>query len=203
MHFGFRRFQRRDKKNDGQIKSIRQKLAGQSVVLVGLMGAGKTAIGKRLAAKLEIDFVDADTEIELAAGKSIEDIFAEHGEAYFRDGEKRVIARLLKERTQVLATGGGAFINDETRHSILQNALSIWLRADLDTLMQRVSRRSNRPLLQTDDPKAVMQKLIDERYPVYAEAHMVVQSRNVPHDVIVSEIVKELDKYLTAKQNKA
>ena len=164
-------------------------LGARSLVLVGLMGAGKSAIGRRLGKRLGMRFVDADKEIEAAAGKTINDIFADHGEAYFRDGERRVIARLLSEGPIVLATGGGAYMNEQTRLEIAGNSLSIWLKADLDVLMERVSRRNSRPLLKEGDPREIMQRLMDERYPVYAGADITIESRNVPHDIIVEEIV--------------
>ncbi len=166
------------------------------MVLIGLMGAGKTAIGRRLATRLGLDFVDADTEIESAAGKSISDIFTDHGEEYFRDGERRVIARLLGEGPQVLATGGGAYMNDETRNTIAESGVSVWLKADLKVLLERVVRRDHRPLLKTDDPKVVMKRLMDERYPVYSSSDITVKSRDVPHEVIVSEIISALDRCL-------
>jgi len=164
------------------------------LVLVGLMGAGKTSIGRRLAATLDVPFSDADQEIEKAAGKSINEIFQEDGEAFFRDGERRVITRLLDEGTKVLATGGGAFMNDETRKQIAEHGISIWLKADLDLLMNRVMRRDTRPLLRTENPRAVMAKLISDRYPVYAEADITVHSREVPHECIVDEIVQAVAK---------
>jgi shikimate kinase len=172
--------------------TIRRKLGNRAVVLVGLMGAGKTSVGRRLADKLEIPFVDADHEIEQAAGKTIPEIFADHGEGYFRDGERRVIARLLESGGKVLATGGGAFMQPETRDVIRKNAVSVWLRADLPLLMKRVRRRSNRPLLKAGDPEEVMRRLIDERYPVYAEADITVDSRDVAHSSIVNDIIKLL-----------
>jgi len=170
-------------------------LGTRSIVLIGLMGAGKSSVGRRLAACLAIPFVDADTEIEKAAGQSISEIFAEHGEAYFRDGERRVIARLLSEGPQVLATGGGAYMDGETRDAIKAGGVSIWLRADLELLMRRVKRRDNRPLLQVDDPEAVMRKLIDERHPVYAGADVIVDSRDVPHERMVAHMVEALERY--------
>ena len=175
--------------------AVRQRLDGHAIVLVGLMGAGKTTVGRRLAEKLSLAFIDADHEIELAAGQTIPEIFAQHGEAYFRDGERKVIARLLENGAQVLATGGGAFMNAETRATIKRNAISIWLRADFDLLMRRVRRRSNRPLLQNDDPEAVMRKLIAERYPVYAEADITVDSRDVAHTSIVNSIIRSLARW--------
>jgi len=177
-------------------KKIREQLSGRSIVLIGLMGAGKTAIGRRLATRLGLEFVDADSEIERAAGKSISDIFSDHGEEHFRDGERKVIARLLGEGSQVLATGGGAYMNDETRDTIAQFSISVWLKGDLEVLMERVVRRDHRPLLKTGDPKAVMKRLMDERYPVYASADITIQSRDVPHEVIVTEIMNALAKRL-------
>jgi shikimate kinase len=170
----------------------KQRLGNHPIVLVGLMGAGKTSVGRRLAEKLDIPFVDADHEIETAAGKSIADIFAEHGENYFREGERRVIARLLENGKQVLATGGGAFMNEETRTRIKQSGVSVWLKADLELLLKRVSKRNDRPLLRTDDPAAVMKNLIDIRYPVYAEANITVESRDVQHGQMVNDVIKAL-----------
>ena len=175
--------------------AVRQRLDGHAIVLVGLMGAGKTTVGRRLAEKLSLAFIDADHEIELAAGQTIPEIFAQHGEAYFRDGERKVIARLLENGAQVLATGGGAYMNAETRATVKRNAISIWLRADFDLLMRRVRRRSNRPLLQNDDPEAVMRKLIAERYPIYAEADITIDSRDVAHTSIVNSIIRSLARW--------
>jgi shikimate kinase len=167
-------------------------LGARSVVLVGMMGAGKSSIGRRLATRLAIPFVDADAEIEKAAGMSISDIFATHGEPDFRAGEARVIARLLEGGPQVLATGGGAFMNPDTRAAIGAKGVSIWLNADLDTLMRRIKRRHDRPLLHTEDPAATLRQLIDARYPTYRLADFTVQSREVPHEKIVDEIVVAL-----------
>lgn len=174
---------------------VRQRLDGHPIVLVGLMGAGKTTVGRRLAEKLGLVFVDADHEIEVAAGQTIPEIFAKHGEAYFRDGERKVIARLLENGAQVLATGGGAYMNADTRNAIRTHGISIWLRADFDLLMRRVRRRSNRPLLQNDDPEGVMRKLIADRYPIYAEADITVDSRDVAHTSIVNTIIKTLARW--------
>lgn len=171
---------------------IKAGLGERSLVLVGLMGCGKSSIGKRLAARLALPFVDADDEIVKAAGQSINEIFAEQGEAYFREGERRVIQRILANGQQILATGGGAFMNADTRASIRKHGISIWLRAELPVLMKRVSKRDTRPLLRTSDPEAVMRQLMETRYPVYAEADLVVESRDVPHDVIVNEIIEGL-----------
>lgn len=175
---------------------VARRLAGRTLVMVGMMGAGKSSVGRRLAARLGMPFVDADTEIEKAANASINDIFEQHGEAYFRDGERRVIRRLLDGKAKVLATGGGAFINPETRAAINANAISIWLKADRDILLSRVKRRSNRPLLKTNNLDEVLQNLIEERDPHYAEATIHVQSRDVAHEVVVNDILKSLDQYL-------
>ena len=171
---------------------IRAALGSRSIVLIGLMGAGKTAVGRRLANKLELPFIDADTEIEMAAGASISEIFAEHGEAYFRQGEGKVISRLLESGPQVLATGGGAYMNADTRTAIKAHGLSVWLKADVKVLLKRVGRRGNRPLLARGNPEGVMQKLMDERYPIYAKADVTVESRDVPHEVIVNAVVEAL-----------
>lgn len=165
----------------------------QTIVLVGLMGAGKSCIGKRLAAHFGLPFVDADREIEAAAGCSVADIFAAHGEKAFRDGERRVIARLLNNPTHVLATGGGAFMDPQTRELIKQRATSIWLRADLDQLLRRVSRRNDRPLLQDVDQRAKLAELMDLRYPVYAEADLTVDSAEGPPEVTLARVVAALD----------
>ena len=174
-------------------------LGGRSIVLVGMMGVGKSSIGRRLAARLGIPFVDADTEIEKAAGMSIADIFARHGEADFRSGEARVIARLLDGGPQVLATGGGAVMNADTRAAIKAKAVSIWLSAEFDVLMRRINKRKNdRPMLQTADPAATLRELLVVREPFYAKADLTVQSREVPHDAIVSEIMTALAAFLNA-----
>ena len=167
-------------------------LGRRSVVLVGMMGAGKSSIGRRLALRLGIPFVDADVEIEKAAGMSIPDIFASHGEPDFRAGEARVIARLMEQGPQVLATGGGAFMNKDTRALIGAKGISVWLKADFDVLLKRIKRRSDRPLLKTGDPAATLTALIAARYPVYAEADIAVHSRDVPHETIVEEILAAL-----------
>ncbi len=164
----------------------------RTVALVGLMGAGKSSVGRRLAAALGVDFRDADDEIVKAAGLTIPEIFDSFGEQEFRRGERRVIARLLDEAPHVLATGGGAFMNAETRDLMRERATTVWLRADLDTLMRRVSRRDDRPLLRTEDPRAVMQRLMDERYPVYAQADIVVDSADGPHSANVDAVIAAL-----------
>jgi shikimate kinase len=168
-----------------------------------MMGAGKSSIGRRLAARLGLPFVDADAEIEKAASMTIPEIFGTHGEAYFRAGEARVIARLLESGPQVLATGGGAFMNAETRALIGAKGISIWLNAPFDILMRRIKRRTDRPLLAGADPEATLNRLIAERYPVYALADLTIESRDVPHETIVSEIITKLCNYpgLAAGEN--
>ncbi len=173
-------------------QAIRSALGSKSIVMVGLMGCGKSSVGRRLSQILDLPFVDADEEIEAAAGKTINEIFADHGEAHFRDGERKVIARLLMHGPQVLATGGGAFMNAETRQNVKNAGISVWLRADLQVLMRRVMRRDNRPLLKNVDPEARMRDLMTERYPIYGEADITVDSREVPHDVIVDEVISLL-----------
>lgn len=175
---------------------VARRLCGRTVVMVGMMGAGKSSVGRRLAARLGMPFVDADTEIEKAANASISDIFERHGESYFRDGERRVIQRLLDGEAKVLATGGGAFVNPETRAAIKARAISIWLKADRDVLLSRVKRRSNRPLLKNANLDTALERLIEERDPHYAEATIHVQSRDVAHDVVVNDILKSLDAHL-------
>jgi shikimate kinase len=178
---------------------VRRRLGSRSIVLVGLMGAGKSTVGRRLATRLGMRFKDADQEIEAAAGMSIPDIFALHGEASFRDGERRVIARLLQEGPVVLATGGGAYMSPETRERIAAAAVCIWLKADLDILMRRVRKRSNRPLLQNADPEETMRRLMDARHPVYALADLTVESREAPHDRVVDETLAALDAWLAGR----
>ncbi|HEY5065920.1 MAG TPA: shikimate kinase [Xanthobacteraceae bacterium] len=179
------------------VAAIRAALQCRSVVLVGMMGVGKSSIGRRLAARLAMPFVDADAEIEKAAGMSIPDIFARHGEPDFRSGEARVIARLLDAGPQVLATGGGAFMNEATRDAIKTKGVSIWLSAEFDVLVRRVAKRKNdRPMLQTDDPVETLRQLLKVREPVYALADIAVQSRDTAHDSIVAEIVEALAAHL-------
>jgi shikimate kinase len=172
-------------------------LARRSIVLVGMMGVGKSSVGRRLAGRLSIPFVDADSEIEKAASMTIPEIFARHGEAYFRSGEARVLARLLESGPQVLATGGGAFMNPDTRALVALKGVSVWLNADLDVLLRRTSkRRSDRPLLQTDDPAETLRALLAEREPTYALADLTVQSREVPHEAIVADVLAALAAHL-------
>ena len=171
-------------------------LGTRSVVLVGMMGAGKSTIGRRLSARLHLPFLDADTEIEAAAGMSIPDIFETHGEPHFRDGEARVIARLLDGGPAVIATGGGAFMREETRDRIRGKAVSLWLKADADIIMKRVKRRADRPLLQTADPAATIGRLLEEREPFYQHADLTISSRDVPHERIVDECLDALHGWL-------
>jgi shikimate kinase len=170
----------------------------RTVALVGLMGAGKSSIGRRLAQELKLPFVDADAEIEAAAGQTIEEIFARHGEAFFRDGERRVIARLLEGAPHVLATGGGAFIDRGTRQLMTARAITIWIKADLDILLARVARRNNRPLLKEGDPRRILERLIAERHPIYAEAALAIDSGDGPPEEMVVRILAALRGYCAA-----
>ena len=179
-------------------EEVLARLAGRPIVLVGMMGAGKTTVGRRLATRLARNFVDSDEEVEKAANMTIPDIFAAHGEADFRAGEARVIARLLRDADIVLGTGGGAFINPETRALVRAHAVSVWIKADFELLFQRVSRRSNRPLLKTANPRETLQTLIEARYPVYAEADITIVSRDVPQDQVAGEIIDALAGHLAA-----
>jgi shikimate kinase len=174
-----------------QDAALHAALGRRSIVLIGMMGAGKSSVGRRLAQRLGLSFVDADAEIEAAAGMTIAEIFASYGEPYFRSGEQRVIARLLDGGPQVLATGGGAFMVAETQESIRQGGISVWLKAELPLLLRRVLKRNNRPLLEKD-PEGVMRQLMETRYPIYAKADITVESHDLPHDAIVGEIIAEL-----------
>ncbi len=180
-----------------QIESIRERL-NRPIVLVGMMGVGKSSVGKRLAQLLHFDFADADDEIEVAAKMKIPEIFANHGEDYFRDGERRVIARMLAENGsgKVIATGGGAFCNAETRALILDKAVAVWLDSDVDTLVDRTSRKQNRPLLQEGNPREILERLRNERRPHYEQAPIHVTSRNGPHSETLTKILKEVDEWL-------
>jgi shikimate kinase len=172
------------------------RLAGRPIVLIGMMGAGKSSIGKRLAVRLGLTFKDADAEIEAAANGTIEEIFEQYGEEYFRAGERRVIQRLLGDGPVVVATGGGAFVDPDTRKAICDTGIAVWLKADLDVLMARVKRRSNRPLLKGPDPEGTLRRLVEERYPIYEEAPIHILSREVSHDVVIEELLIALDRYL-------
>lgn len=164
----------------------------RTIVLVGLMGAGKTKIGRRLAARLNLPFFDSDTEIEAAAGETIEEIFRIRGEAVFRDGERRVIARLLTQAVHVLATGGGAFMDAATRDLIVRRGVSVWLRADLEVLLARVARRTNRPLLEQGDRRAVLAELIERRHPIYAEADLIIDSGEGSLELTTTRVIAAL-----------
>ena len=180
----------------GPESAVVRALGGRSIVLVGMMGAGKSSIGRRLASRLGIPFIDADTEIESAAGMTIPEIFEKHGEPYFRAGEARVIARLLDNGPQVLATGGGSVMDPQTRALIGQKGISIWLKADIDVLLKRTKRRNDRPLVEK------IKDLLPVREPIYAQADIIIQSRDEPHDAIIDEIMGELPKRLGLNSEK-
>jgi len=180
----------------GLDSAVVRALGGRSIVLVGMMGAGKSSIGRRLAGRLGIPFIDADTEIESAAGMTIPEIFEKHGEPYFRAGEARVIARLLDNGPQVLATGGGSLMDPQTRALIGQKGISIWLKADVDVLLKRTKRRNDRPLVEK------IKDLLPVREPIYAQADIIIQSRDEPHDTIIDEIMGELPKRLGLNSEK-
>jgi shikimate kinase len=177
---------------DTREERIRAGLGARSIVMVGMPGCGKSALGKRLAPRLNLPFVDVDEEIEKAAGKSIKEIFTDHGEVSFRDGERKVIARLLASGPQVLATGGGALMNEETRANIRRSGVSIWVKADAALLVRRVTKRNTRPLFEGRDPEAVVKELMAARHPLYASADIIVESRDVPHETMVDEIIEVL-----------
>ena len=180
----------------GPESAVVRALGGRSIVLVGMMGAGKSSIGRRLASRLGIPFIDADTEIVSAAGMTIPEIFEKHGEPYFRAGEARVIARLLDNGPQVLATGGGSVMDPQTRALIGQKGISIWLKADVDVLLKRTKRRNDRPLVEK------IKDLLPVREPIYAQADIIIQSRDEPHDTIIDEIMGELPKRLGLNSEK-
>ncbi len=182
--------------------AIRSRLGRRCIVLVGLMGAGKSTIGRKTAQILSLPFVDADHEIETASRMTIPELFEAYGEPEFRALERRVIARLLKQGPQVLATGGGAYMSADTRRAIARHGVAVWLKADIDVLMERVMRKQNRPLLKTADPRETMRKLIDERYPVYGQADVTVVSRDEKKDVIATELVSALGEHLKERRFK-
>jgi len=181
------------------VQRLLMALDGAPIVLVGMMGAGKTSVGRRLAHHLGRQFLDSDHEIEAAAGMSIEDYFTNHGEEQFRLGEAKVVQRLLDEKNIVLATGGGAFINEATRQTIEQKAVSVWINAEFELLFSRVSRKSTRPLLKTSNPRQTLKDLIDQRYPTYKLASVHVTTREVPHDTVANEIIGALNLYFNNK----
>lgn len=182
------------------IPALRAQLGRRSIVLVGLMGAGKTVIGRKVAQALGLPFTDSDHEIEDVSRMSVPDLFDVYGEAEFRALERRVIARLLKSGPQVVSTGGGAFINESTRRAVARSGVSVWLKADLPTLMARVVKKPNRPLLKAADPEAVMRRLMEERYPVYEQADVIVRTRDERKEVIASEVVTALARHLEEKR---
>jgi shikimate kinase len=184
---------------DDPAQIIRDRLGDRLVVLVGLMASGKTSVGRILAQRLRLPFVDADHEIETAAQMTVPEIFAKHGEADFRSGERRVIARLLREGPRVLATGGGAFMNVDTRAAVAARGVSIWLKADFETLMRRARRRTNRPLLQTADPEATMRGLMAARYPIYGEADVTIESVDGPHEATAEAVVAALARHMCGR----
>jgi len=185
--------------DEQDVDRIHALLRGRNIVLIGMMGAGKTSVGRRLAAALDLPFVDADAEIEQAANLTVAEIFSTYGEEHFRQGERKVIARLLAGGPKVIATGGGAFMNEETRAEIGRHAISLWLKASLPLLMERVQRKANRPLLSEVDPKAVMKRLLAVREPVYATADITVASKDTPHVVIVGNALKALEEFLLSE----
>ena len=185
------------------IKDVRALLGHRSIVFIGLMGAGKTAIGRRVAQVLALPFIDSDDEIEAASRMSIPDLFDLYGEDEFRSLERRVLLRLLKEPAQVISSGGGAFMNDETRREISSHGYSVWLKADIDLLLERVSRRQNRPLLQGTDPREVMEQLMEVRYPVYANADVTVESRDITKDEMAGAVIDALADLLRQKTSGA
>lgn len=188
--------------NDIQAKAFGPDIGTKSIVLIGLMGAGKSSVGRRLAAALGLPFKDADTEIEAASNLSIPEFFDRHGEAAFRDGERKVISRLLNDKKHVLATGGGAYMDPETRQVIAENGCSVWLKADLDTLLKRCLKRNTRPLLRQGDPRQTLNDLMTTRYPVYAKADVSVESGEGPHEIVVSKIINALVEHQKNSQTK-
>lgn len=174
---------------------LREALGKRSIVMVGLMGCGKSSVGRRLAARLGLAFVDVDEEIEVSAQKTISEIFADHGEAFFRDGERRVIGRLLANGPAVVATGGGAFMTPAVRDNIKERGVSVWLRAEFALLLRRVQRRTHRPML-VNDPEGTLRRLMEARYSTYATADVIVEARDVPHEQMVNEIIDRVHAYL-------
>ena len=196
--------QQANRRGDGGTATLLDRVVlPRTLVLVGLMGAGKTSVGRRIAQRLGLNFVDADAEIEAAAGCTIAEIFARHGEAAFRDGERRVIARLLEDPVQVLATGGGAFMDPATRDCIRARGISLWLRAELDVLVRRVARRNHRPLLNQGDPKDILTRLMTIRHPVYAEADIVVDSLDAPTETTVDRCMAAIASHLADRRPEA
>lgn len=177
-------------------RSLAERLVGRSIVFIGLMGAGKTAIGRRVAAELDLPFVDSDHEIERASRMTVPELFERYGEPEFRALEQRVIQRVLESGPQVLSTGGGAFMNEQTRQLIACHGISIWLKAELDVLFARVSKKQNRPLLKTENPRDTLEQLMNDRYPIYAAADLTVHTRDERKDIIVTEVIDALSAHL-------
>jgi shikimate kinase len=184
---------------DPRAAALLERLGGRSIVFVGLMGAGKTAIGRKVASLLGLSFIDSDHEIESVSRMTVPELFDRYGESEFRALEQRVILRILEGGPQVLSTGGGAYMNADTRQAIGEHGVSIWLKADLDVLMERVVKKQNRPLLRNPDPRAVMQRLMQERYPVYAHADVTVTTRDERKEVIADEVVAALNGVLAER----
>ncbi len=178
------------------MRPVNRALRAQPIALVGLMGVGKTTVGRRLARRLSVPFYDSDEEIENASGRTVAGYFKDHGEADFRAGERRVIERILDGSPLILATGGGAFIPEETRTILQERAITVWLKGDFETIMERVSRKDTRPLLKVPDPRARMRELMDERYPIYAEAHVTVPIAKGPHIRTVNKVVRYLERHV-------
>jgi len=188
---------------DEDIVADIRRLLDRPLVLIGMMGAGKTRMGKQLSAALKLSFTDSDDEIEKAAGLSIPEIFERFGEPYFRDGERRVIGRLIDQGVGVIATGGGAVLNEETAGRIWNEAISIWVRADMGVMVERTSRKDNRPLLKTGDPEKILTDLAAARYPIYEKANIVIDSHNGPAEAILNQSLEKIQKFLRYEQRKA
>lgn len=181
----------------GSYADLLARLGNRSIVFVGLMGAGKTAIGRKVASMLSLPFIDSDHEIETVSRMSIPELFEHYGETEFRALEQRVVLRLLEGGPQVLSTGGGAFMNEHSRDAVADHGVSVWLKADLDLLMERVSKKQNRPLLKNPDPRGVLERLMAERYPVYATAHITVQTRDERKETIAAEVIEALERHFS------
>lgn len=180
--------------------TLQDMLGNRNIVFVGLMGAGKTAIGRKVAQMERLSFIDSDHEIEAVSRMTIPDLFEKYGEAEFRSLEQRVIERLLRQGGQVVSTGGGAFMNSQTRANIARHGISVWLKADLDLLMTRVAKNRNRPLLRNDDPRSVLARLMADRYPVYETADLTVETRDIKREIIASEVIEKVEEYLKDRQ---
>lgn len=191
-----------NKISEDDLKKLKLNLLEKPIILIGMMGAGKTSLGRRLAQVLGRKFIDSDIEIEKASAMSIADFFKKHGEAEFRKGETRVISRILKEKNTVIGTGGGAFMNEKTRAKIKAKTLSIWINADFEVLFERISRRPSRPLMQTENPRETLKNLIETRYPIYEKADLSVMSKDVPHDKVINQILNAIFDYYEKEAKK-